>query len=59
MSNFNFVEDTRALMFVRQFHSKRILRFLKNQQFREVENTTDLQRSKDMIIELNGMNKDV
>ena len=59
MSNFNFVEDTRALMFVRQFHSKRILRFLKNQQFREVENTTDLQRSKDMIIELNGMNEDV
>ena len=53
MSNFNFVEDTRALMFVRQFHSKRILRFLKNQQFRGVENTTDLQRSKDMIIELN------
>ena len=53
MSNFNFVEDTRALMFVRQFHSKRILRFLKNQQFREVENTTDLQRSKDMVIELN------
>ena len=59
MSNFNFVEDVRALMFVRQFHSKRVVRFLKNQQFREVENTTDLQRSKDMIIELNGMNKDV
>ena len=53
MTNFNFVEDTRALMFVRQFHRKRIVRFLKNQQFREVENTTDLQRSKDMIIELN------
>ena len=53
MTNFNFVEDTRALMFVRQFHSKRIVRFLKNQQFREVENTTDLQRSKDMVIELN------
>ena len=53
MTKFNFVEDTRALMFVRQFHRKRILRFLKNQQFREVENTTDLQRSKDMIIELN------
>ena len=59
MSKFNFVEDSRALMFVRQFHRKRIVRFLKNQQFREVENTTDLQRSKDMIIELNGMNKDV
>ena len=53
MSNFNFVEDTRALMFVRQFHRKRILRFLKNQQFREVENTTDLQRSKDMIMSIN------
>ena len=53
MSNFNFVEDTRALMFVRQFHRKRILRFLKNQQFREVENTTDLQRSKDIVLELN------
>ena len=59
MNKFNFVEDTRALKFVRQFHRKRIVRFLKNQQFREVENTTDLQRSKDMIIELNGMNKDV
>ena len=53
MTKFNFVEDTRALMFVRQFHSKRILRFLKNQQFREVENTTDLQRSKDIVVELN------
>ena len=53
MSKFNFVEDTRALMFVRQFHSKRVVRFLKNQQFREVENITDLQRSKDMVVELN------
>ena len=53
MTKFNFVEDTRALRFVRQFHSKRILRFLKNQQFREVEGVTDLQRSKDMTIELN------
>ena len=53
MTNFNFVEDTRALMFVRQFHSRRVVRFLKNQQFREVEDITDLQRSKDMIIELN------
>ena len=55
MNSFNFVEDTRALMFVHQFHSKRILRFLKNQQFRAVENITDLQRSKEMVIELNGM----
>ena len=53
MSKFNFIEDTRALMFVRQFHSKRILRFLKNQQFREVENTTDLQRSKSIILSIN------
>ena len=53
MTKFNFVEDTRALKFVRQFHRKRILRFLKNQQFREVENTTDLQRSKDILGELN------
>ena len=52
MTSFNFVEDTRALKFVRQFHRKRILRFLKNQQFREVENTTDLQRSKDILLEL-------
>ena len=52
MTNFNFVEDTRALKFVRQFHSKRILRFLKNQQFREVEGVTDLQRSKDILLEL-------
>ena len=55
MSKFNFVEDTRALMFVRQFHSKRIVRFLKNQQFREVEGVTDLQRSKEIIVQLNGM----
>ena len=55
MTKFNFVEDTRALMFVRQFHRKRIVRFLKNQQFREVENTTDLQRSKEIIVQLNGM----
>ena len=53
MSKFNFVEDTRALKFVRQFHSKRIVRFLKNKPFHEVENVTDLQRSKDMAIELN------
>ena len=54
MTKFNFVEDTRALMFVRQFHSKRVLRFLKNNQFREVENITDLQRSKDILLELSG-----
>ena len=53
MIKFNFVEDTRALMFVRQFHRKRIVRFLKNQQFREVENTTDLQRSKSIILSIN------
>ena len=53
MTKFNFVEDARALMFVRQFHRKRIARFLKNKPFHEVENVTDLQRSKDMIIELN------
>ena len=53
MTKFNFVEDTRALTFVRQFHRKRILRFLKNQQFREVEDIADLERSKSMVIELN------
>lgn len=52
MTKFNFVEDKHALMLVRQFHRKRILRFLKNQPFREVENTTDLQRSKDILLEL-------
>ena len=55
MNKFYFVEDARALMFVRQFHSKRVLRFLKNNQFREVENTTDLRRSKEIIVQLNGM----
>ena len=55
MTKFNFVEDTRALMFVRQFHSKRIVRFLKNKPFHEVENVTDLQRSKEIIVQLNGM----
>ena len=53
MTKFNFVEDARALMFVRQFHRKRIMRFLKNQHFREVENTTDLQRSKSIILSIN------
>ena len=55
MTKFNFVEDTRALMFVRQFHSKRVLRFLKNQQFREVEGVADLRRSKEIIVQLNSM----
>lgn len=55
MSKFNFVEDTRALKFVRQFHNRRIVRFLKNKPFHEVEGVTDLQRSKEMVIELNGM----
>ena len=54
MTKFNFVEDTRALKFVRQFHRERIVRLLKNQQFREVENVTDLQRSKDILLELSG-----
>lgn len=53
----NFVEDTRALKLVRQFHRKRILRFLKDKQFREVENITDLQRSKDIVVKLNEIIK--
>ena len=52
MSKFNFVEDARAIMFVRQFHRKRIARFLKNKPFHEVEDITDLQRSKDILLEL-------
>lgn len=57
MSKFNFNPDAtqRGLKFVRQFHTKRVLRFLKGRQFRDVEDHTDLQRSKEMIIELNGM----
>ena len=55
MTKFNFVEDARALMFVRQFHRKRIIRFLQNQQFREVEGVTDFQRSKEIIVQINGM----
>lgn len=51
--NTNFVEDIHALKLVRQFHSKRITRFLKNKPFREVENTTDLQRSKSIILSIN------
>ena len=54
MTKFNFIEDTRALMFVRQFHRKRIARFLKNKPFHEVENVTDLRRSKDILLELSG-----
>ena len=52
---FNFTDNQRALKFVRQFHRKRILRFLKNQQFREVEGVTDLRRSKEIIVQLNVM----
>ena len=52
MTKFNFVEDTRALMFVRQFHRKRIARFLKNKPFHEVEGVTDLRRSKGILLEL-------
>ena len=52
MTKFNFVEDTRALMFVRQFHRKRIVRFLKNQQFHGVENVTNLHRSGGILLEL-------
>ena len=55
MTKFNFVEDARALMFVRQFHRKRIVRFLKNKPFHEVEGVTDLRRSKEIIVQLNGM----
>ena len=59
MSKFNFNPDAtqRGLKFVRQFHTKRVLRFLKGRQFRDIEDQTDLQRSKDMIIELNKMIK--
>lgn len=57
MTKFNFNPDAtqRRLKFVRQFHTKRVLRFLKGRQFRDIEDQTDLQRSKEMIIELNGM----
>lgn len=59
MSKFNFNPDAtqRGLKFVRQFHTKRVLRFLKGRQFRDIEDQTDLQRSKDIIIELNKMIK--
>lgn len=50
---FNFVEDARALVFVRQFHRKRIMRFLKGQQWKGLEDQTDLQRSKLMILTIN------
>ena len=57
MSKFNFNPDAtqRGLKFVRQFHTKRVLRFLKGRQFRDIEDQTDLQRSKEMITELNKM----
>lgn len=59
MTKFNFNHDAtqRGLKFVRQFHTKRVLRFLKGRQFLDVEDHSDLQRSKDIIIELNGMIK--
>ena len=51
--NFKFVEDNRTLMFVRQFHRKRVMRFLKGQQWRDLENQSDLQRSKSIILSIN------
>lgn len=55
MSNFNFNPEAtqRGLKFVRQFHQKRVLRFLKGRQYRDLEDQSDLKRSKDMILELN------
>ncbi len=53
MTNFNFVDDVRSLKFVRQFHRNRVLRFLKGRQFRDIEDQTDLQRSKSIILSLN------
>ena len=50
---FNFVEDARALVFVRQFHRKRIMRFLKGQPWKGLEDQTDLQRSKSIIFAIN------
>lgn len=58
MFNFSQTATQRELKFVRQFHTKRVLRFLKGRPFREVEDKTDLQRSKDIIVALNGMIKD-
>lgn len=51
----NTVTDIRALKMVRQFHSKRIFRFLKGKQFHELESLDDLQRSKSYILELNNL----
>ena len=50
---FNFVEDTRALKMVRQFHRKRIVRFMKGCQYREIENRVDLQCSKAIVAAIN------
>ena len=52
--NSNFVDDLRSLKFVRQFHRNRVLRFLKGRQFRDIEGTTDLQRSKAIIEAINA-----
>lgn len=51
--NTNFVDDVRSLKFVRQFHRNRVLRFLKGRQFRDIEDQTDLQRSKSIILSIN------
>ena len=59
MTKFNFNPDAtqRGLKFVRQFHTKRVLRFLKGRQFRDIEDHNDLQRSKEIIIQLNEVIK--
>lgn len=49
----DFVTDTRALKFVRHFHRKRIQRFANKRQFKQIEDRTDLARSKVIMDKLN------
>lgn len=49
----NFVDDIRALKFVRHFHRKRILRFQNKRQFKQIEDVNDLARSKIIMSNLN------
>lgn len=57
MSTFVFNPDAtqRGLKFVRQFHQKRVLRFLKGRQFKDVEDQTNLKYSTEIIQQLNRM----
>lgn len=48
----NFHDDSRALKFVRQFHNKRIWRFLAGKEYSWLEDQSNLEYSKEVVKQL-------